>query len=95
MIRFGLLTVLFCQGARIALAQESLAAVPAYRHRILGVFDVATGEPIEDAEVTDVKSGTKAMTTLAGRASTIQVTTNMNTAAMAMATANEPNAARR
>ena len=45
------------------------AAIPAYRLRILGVFDGDTGEPIEGAFVTDVTSGTRARTTATGTVS--------------------------
>jgi hypothetical protein len=37
-----------------------------YRNRLLGVFDVATGLPIEDADVIDVFSGVSAKTTRTG-----------------------------
>jgi len=51
-----------------ALAPErSLSAqLPAYRHRVLGVFDSQSGEPIEGAEVVDVMSKTSAATTRTG-----------------------------
>jgi hypothetical protein len=45
------------------------AAIPAYRLRILGVFDGETGEPIEGASVTDVTTGTFARTTVTGTVS--------------------------
>jgi hypothetical protein len=45
------------------------AAIPAYRLRILGVFDGNTGEPIEGALVTDVTTGTRARTTVTGTVS--------------------------
>lgn len=40
-----------------------------YRYRFLGVYDVATGEPIEGAEVIDALTGTKALTTKTGTVS--------------------------
>ena len=51
-----------------AIAQNAATApsLPAYRHRILGVFDSQSGEPIEGAEVVDVMSRTSAATTRTG-----------------------------
>jgi hypothetical protein len=40
--------------------------VAGYRHRALGVYDRATGDPIEGAGVIDVASGTTARTTATG-----------------------------
>ena len=40
--------------------------LPAYRHRLLGVFDSQSGEPIEGVEVIDVMSKTSAATTRTG-----------------------------
>jgi hypothetical protein len=45
------------------------AAIPAYRLRVLGVFDGDTGEPIEGAFVTDMTTGTRARTTVTGTVS--------------------------
>ena len=42
------------------------ATLPAYRYRVLGVFDVETGEPIAGAVVTDMQTGTHAETTNTG-----------------------------
>lgn len=47
------------------------ASLPAYRYRLLGVFDRDTGEPIEGAEVTDMASGTHAATSETGTVSLI------------------------
>jgi hypothetical protein len=42
------------------------ASLPAYRYRLLGVYDQETGEPIAGAQVTDVSSGTHAETSATG-----------------------------
>lgn len=55
--------------ARTAVAQEQ--TTPAYRHRVLGVYDLATGLPLEGAAVTDIKSGTSALTTKTGTVSLV------------------------
>ena len=41
----------------------------AYRYRFLGVYDAATGEPVEGAEVIDVLNGNKSLTTKTGTVS--------------------------
>jgi hypothetical protein len=46
-------------------AVASAQTLPAYRHRILGVFNT-DGKPLEGVEVTDLKSGTTALTTSTG-----------------------------
>jgi hypothetical protein len=43
--------------------------VPAYRNRIVGVFDGQTFQPVEGAEVSDVMVGTKSLTSSTGNAS--------------------------
>jgi hypothetical protein len=45
------------------------ATIPAYRLRVLGVFDGDTGEPIEGAFVIDMTTGTRARTTVTGTVS--------------------------
>jgi hypothetical protein len=45
---------------------QSPAPLPRYRGRLLGVFNAQTGDPIEGAEVLDVLSKTKALTTATG-----------------------------
>jgi hypothetical protein len=41
----------------------------AYRYRFLGVYDAATGDPVEGAEVSDALNGNKALTTKTGTVS--------------------------
>jgi hypothetical protein len=51
----------------LAFAAGTLGAqTPSYRHRLLGVFDASTGEPIEGAEVSDALEKTTALTTKTG-----------------------------
>jgi hypothetical protein len=57
--------------ASVSFAQEPSASLSGYRNRIVGVFDFATGEPIEGAEIVDLMSGTKALTTKTGTVSLI------------------------
>ena len=62
-------------GAFAALAAQSPTApstpLPAYRGRLLGVYNSQTGEPIEGAEVIDALSKTKALTTKTGTVSLV------------------------
>jgi hypothetical protein len=48
-----------------------VASLPAYRFRLLGVFDRDTGEPIDSADVADMTTGTKARTTATGTVSLV------------------------
>lgn len=57
--------------ASAASAQDPSSPLPAYRNRLLGVYDLATGEPVEGAAITDMKSGTVALTTKTGTVSLI------------------------
>ena len=52
-------------------AQDSLTRVPAYRARVLGVFDANSGEPIEGAQVSDIFSRLSALTTKTGTVSLV------------------------
>jgi hypothetical protein len=47
----------------------SPASLVRYRLRVLGVFDEATGEPVEGAEVGDILTGASALTTKTGTVS--------------------------
>ena len=60
-------TVLGAQQQQAARADSAKpAAMPAYRFRILGVYDDASGEPIEGVEVLDVLNGNSVQTTKTG-----------------------------
>src|SRR5437016_14195522 len=54
-----------------AAAAQEPGLLPAYRNRLLGVYDLATGEAVEGAAVTEMKSGTVALTTKTGTVSLI------------------------
>jgi hypothetical protein len=45
--------------------------LPAYRHRLLGVFDSQSGAPLEGAEIMDLLSKTSALTTKTGTVSLV------------------------
>ena len=65
-----LLSLLMLAGAASIKAQDMVPAVastlPAYRSRILGVYDARTGDPVEGADVIDVLSGNSMKTTSTG-----------------------------
>lgn len=50
----------------LAQAPAAPATPPSYRHRLLGVFDSQSGEPLEGATVTDIVEHTSALTTKTG-----------------------------
>jgi hypothetical protein len=52
-----------------AQSSEATAPLPAYRGRLLGVYNASTAEPIEGAEIADVLSGTSALSTKTGTVS--------------------------
>jgi hypothetical protein len=55
--------------ASLAAQIQAQGAAPSYRARVLGVFDIRSGDPIEGVEVTDLRSGTWALTTKTGTVS--------------------------
>jgi hypothetical protein len=54
-----------------AFAQSPASTVPAYRGRILGVFDAQTGDPIEGADISDVLNKNSSVTTKTGTVSLV------------------------
>src|SRR6185503_9377373 len=58
----GKATYVQAAGTSVSEGGRSSATLPAYRYRVLGVFDVETGEPIAGAVVTDMQTGTHAET---------------------------------
>lgn len=57
--------------ASLAHAQQAARRIAPYRARIVGVFDASTGEAIEGAEVRDLKSNARALTTTTGTVSLV------------------------
>jgi hypothetical protein len=57
------------QSAPPARADSAKPVSIAYRYRLLGVYDEASGEPVEGAEVVDVLGGNKSLTTKTGTVS--------------------------
>jgi len=53
------------------IVRDSLAVLPAYRYRLLGVFDQDTGDVIEGARVTDVNTGDYMVTSPTGTVSLV------------------------
>src|SRR5262249_51305736 len=51
--------------------RDSATTVPAYRYRLLGVFDESTGDPVAGAHVTDTRTGDYVTTTETGTISLI------------------------
>jgi len=61
----GLLTALAAR-ISVASAQADTSGLPPYRYRLLGVYDMTTGDPLEGAEVTDLMTRTSARTSKTG-----------------------------
>src|SRR4051812_17306527 len=57
--------------AQAPTATTAAAPILAYRNRLLGVFDVASGEPIEGVRVTDMMNHVTALTTKTGTVSLV------------------------
>src|SRR5438105_1614836 len=67
-----LIAAMLVVGATVQGQQAAAARTPAsYRSRLLGVYNIDSGLPIEDAQVTDVLSGTSARTTKTGTVSLV------------------------
>jgi hypothetical protein len=52
-------------------APRQAFTIPAYRNRIVGVFDAFTGQPVDSVEVSDVMAGNKCLTTSTGTVSLV------------------------
>jgi hypothetical protein len=63
---FNAVVVCVLAASLTAFNQPAAAQLPAYRLRVLGVFDSQTGDPVEGAQVTDLMSKTSALTTVTG-----------------------------
>jgi hypothetical protein len=59
------LLALVAIGVRLP-AQDANATLPRYRARLLGVYDEASGEPVEGVRVLDISTGTSALTSSTG-----------------------------
>jgi hypothetical protein len=55
-----------CAATAAAQAPEKPAAAPAYRFRLMGIYDATSGDPVPGVEVIDMLSGTKAETSKDG-----------------------------
>jgi hypothetical protein len=64
-----LVTAAMAAGAQTPDSASAHTAPPAYRNRLLGVYDMRTGDPIEGAEVSDVLARNTALTTATGTVS--------------------------
>jgi hypothetical protein len=65
-VTLSLLGLCLAAAAVAAGAQEKPDTVPAYRNRLLGVFDMQTGAPLEGALVKDLFNKTSSLTTKTG-----------------------------
>ncbi|MDB4874481.1 MAG: esterase [Gemmatimonadetes bacterium] len=55
--------------SRVLVFESRTQTPPHYRYRVLGAFDEATGQPIEDVEVSDILSGASSLTSVTGTVS--------------------------
>jgi hypothetical protein len=62
---------------------DGAAWMPSYRYRVLGIYDAASGDPLEGVSVVDTASKTKALTTATGTVTLVFLPEGTNTVRLA------------